>query len=398
MLNSNTVLEFKSKQSVSRIERISASEAFLRTLYKSLHLGNFKRKYGYLWIKKGDEKLTLTFDMTLPAQILAMAITAIQKNEEGYDIFYGVCLTDMPIPEHIRSKKNDISLQTGIWVDIDIIGGVHLGDNYPTTVETAISFLPFKPSMIVNSGYGIHAYYLFSKALVIGDYNRNEAETRNKKLISIARHNARIYGKAVDSVQDLSRIMRMPGTFNYKSDSAIPPLCRVIKLENVVYRVNELDDLIKNSFSSIPQEVKECIAPSNLEQQQTSLIPKVENNLNLTATEVTRTKLIQILKAIPFEKFFPERDKVGGWICPKCGSGSGINGTGITRHQNNNYRCWNCGKYGDLIDWIKYIYNINFNDALKYGAKVLNLKYRNNFSTPIKIDSSQFKFRKDLII
>ena len=399
MLNSNTALEFKSEQSVSRIERISASEAFLRTLYKSLNLGNFKRKYGYLWIKKGGEKLTLTFDITLPAQILAMAITAVQKSEEGYDVFYGVCLTDIPMSENIRSKKNDISLQTSIWVDIDIRGGVHLGDNYPTSVDTALSFLPFEPSIIVNSGYGVHAYYLFSKALVIGDYNRDEAETRNKKLISIVCHNAGIYGKAVDSVQDLSRIMRMPGTLNYKSNSVLLPLCRVIKLNNVVYRVDELDDLIETSFDSIPQEARECVTPSNSEQQQhTPLIPKFENNLNLTPTEVTRIKLIQILKTTPFEKFFPERDKVGGWICPKCGSGSGVNGTGITRHQNNNYHCWKCGKYGDLIDWIQYTYNINFNDALKYGAKVLNLKYCNNFSTPIKIDSSQFKFRKDLII
>lgn len=253
MLNNNTVLESKSEPSVSRIERISASETFLRMLYKSLHLSNFKRnKYGYLWIKKGSEKLTLTFDMTLPSQVLAMAITAIQKSEEGYDVFYGVCLTDIPMSENIRSKKSDISLQTSIWLDIDIAGGVHVGESYPTNVETATSFLPFKPSIIVDSGYGIHAYYLFSKALVIGNYNRDEAETRNKKLISIVRHNAGIYGKAVDSVQDLSRIMRMPGTFNYKSDSNVPPLCRVIKLNNVVYRVDELDDLIETSFRFYP--------------------------------------------------------------------------------------------------------------------------------------------------
>ena len=182
MLNNNTALESKSEQLVSRIERIYASENFLRTLYKSLHLGNFKRnKYGYLWIKKGGEKLTLTFDMTLPAQILAMAITAVQKSEEGYDVFYSVCLTDLPMPEHIRAKKNDVSLQTSIWVDIDIIGGVHVGESYPTTIETAMSFLPFKPSIIVNSGYGLHAYYLFSKALLISDYNRDAAEARNKK-------------------------------------------------------------------------------------------------------------------------------------------------------------------------------------------------------------------------
>ena len=351
MLNKNKELKFNLDQPLNRIEKISLSETFLRAHYKSVHLGNFTNKYGYLWIKKGGEKFTLAFDISLPAQILAMAITAVQKSEEGYDVFYSTCLTDIPIPEHIRSKKNDISLQTSIWVDIDVVGGVHIGEIYPTTVETAISFLPFKPSIIINSGYGIHAYYLFSKALIIGDYNRDEAETRNKKLISIVRHNAGIYRKAVDSVQDLARILRMPGTFNYKSDSTVPPLCRVIKLNKVVYRVDELDDLIETLFNTIPQETRERDTSSNSEQQQnTPLISKVENNLNLTATEVTRIKLIQILKTTPFEKFFPERDKVGGWICPKCGSGSGVNGTGITRHQNNNYHCWKCGKYGDLID------------------------------------------------
>lgn len=399
MLNKNKELKFNLDQPLNRIERISLSETFLRAHYKSVHLGNFTNKYGYLWIKKGGEKFTLAFDISLPAQILAMAITAVQKSEEGYDVFYSTCLTDIPIPEHIRSKKNDISLQTSIWVDIDVVGGVHIGEIYPTSIESAISFLPFKPSIIVNSGYGIHAYYLLSKALVISDDKRNEAETRNKKLISIVRHNAGAYWKAVDSVHDLTRILRMPGTFNYKSDSSAPPLCRIIELNNEVYRVDELDDLIETTLNGIPQESREYVSLSSPQQEKT-IPPKpiVEATPDFAIKEISRAKLIQILKATPFEKFFPKRDKVDGWICPKCGSGSGVNGTGITQHQTNKYRCWNCGKYGDLIDWIQYTYDINFNDALKYGANVLNLKYCDSFSTPVKIDSSQFKFRKDLII
>ena len=220
--------------------------------------------------------------MTLPAQILAMAITAIQKSEEGYDVFYSVCLTDLPMPEHIRSKKNDVSLQTSIWVDIDMIGGVHVGESYPTTIETAMSFLPFKPSIIVNSGYGLHAYYLFSKALLINDYNRDAVEVRNKKLISIVRHNAGTYEKAVDSVQDLSRIMRMPGTFNYKSNSITPSLCRVIEINDVVYRVDELDDLIEDSFHSIPQESRECTNTLNATQQKNILLTPKANLTLLT--------------------------------------------------------------------------------------------------------------------
>lgn len=139
--------------------------------------------------------------MSVPAQLQAMAITAVQKNEEGYDVFYGMCLTDKPMPKKCRAKQHDISLQPSIWIDIDVQGGLHSGENYPESIETAISFLPFTPSAIVNSGYGIHAYYCFSKILVIGEHNRNEAKLRNKKLISIVRHNVEVYGTAVDSTR-----------------------------------------------------------------------------------------------------------------------------------------------------------------------------------------------------
>lgn len=382
----------------NRIQRIKEAQNFLEFQYKSLQLSNWQDKYSYLWIKKGEEKYTLAFNMSVPAQLQAMAITAVQKNEEGYDVFYGVCLTDKPMPEKCRAKQHDISLQPGIWIDIDVQGGLHSGENYPESIETAISFLPFTPSAIVNSGYGIHAYYCFSKILVIGEHNRNEAKLRNKKLISIVRHNAEVYGTAVDSVQDLSRIMRMPGTFNYKLGFDNPPLCRVIQSSQIFYNIDELDNLIENSIKNIPVET-ECHS-KNLKLPSTKHIrlnPNIFDCDNIAGRIVTREELIQIIRASPFEKFFPERDRIGGWICPKCSSGSGVNGTGISQYKNIWYHCWHCGKHGDIIDWIQYTYNMDFNEALKYGAKVLGLKCYSNFSEPIKIDSSNFTFRKGKI-
>lgn len=382
----------------NRRQRIKEAQNFLEFQYKSLHLGNWKDKYSYLWIKNNDEKCTLAFNMSLPAQLQAMAITATQKNEEGYDVFYGVCLTDNPMPEKFRAKQHDISLQSSIWIDIDVQGGLHSGKNYPESIETAISFLPFQPSVIVNSGYGIHAYYIFSKMLVIDEHNRAEAELRNQKLISIVRHNSGVYRTAVDSVQDLSRIMRMPGTFNYKLGFENQPLCRVLQSRQTFYNIDELDNLIENSIKNIPVET-ECYN-KNLKLSSTKHIlstPNIFDCDNLSGRTVTREELIQFIRVSPFEKFFPERDRIGGWICPKCGSGSGANGTGISQHKNIQYHCWHCGKHGDIIDWIKYSYNMDFNEALKYGAKVLGLKYYSNFSEPIKIDSSNFAFRKGKI-
>ena len=263
-----------------------------------------------------------------------------KKNEEGYDVFYGVCLTDNPIPEKCRAKQHDISLQSSIWIDIDVQGGLHSGKNYPESIETAISFLPFQPSVIVNSGYGIHAYYCFSKMLVIGEHNRAEAELRNQKLISIIRHNAGVYSIAVDSVQDLSRIMRMTRTFNYKLGFDNPPLCRVIQSSRTFYNIDELDSLIENSIENIPVET-EC-HKKNLNLLSTKHILSTPNIFDckiLSDRIVTREELIQFIRASSFEKFFPERDRIGGWICPKCGSGRGVNGTGISQYKNNQYHC-----------------------------------------------------------
>ena len=246
----------------NRRKRINEAQNFLEFQYQSLHLGNWKDKYSYLWIKNNDKKCTLAFNMSLLAQLQAMAITAVQ-------------------------------------------GGLHSGKNYPESIETAISFLPFQPSVIVNSGYGIHAYYCFSKTLVIGEHNRAEAELRNKKLISIVRHNAGVYGKAVDSVQDLSRIMRMPGTFNYKLGFNNQPLCRVLQSRQTFYNIDELDNLIENSIKNIPVET-ECHS-KNLKLHSTKHIllkPNIFDCDNLSGRIVTHEELIQIIRASPFEKFF----------------------------------------------------------------------------------------------
>ena len=125
-------------------------------------------------------------------------------------------------------------------------------------------------------------------------------------------------------------------------------------------------------MKNIPVET-ECHS-KNLKLPSTRHIPatpKIFDCNNLSGRIVTREELIQCIKASPFEKFFPEHDRIGGWICPKCGSGNGANGTGIFRYNNIQYHCWHCGKHGDIIDLIQYVYNMDFNDALKYGAKVL---------------------------
>lgn len=380
----------------SRGERIAESQLFLEKFYKNaLYFGNYLiHKYSCLWLEKDGEKITMSFDVTQSAQRQAMAITAVQKSDEGYNVFFGVSLTDKPFPENRRAGVKDINLQLGIWIDIDVQGGTHIGEKYPQSREVAMAFLPLKPSIVINSGYGIHAYYLFSKALVIGEYNRDEATERNRKFIEIVRNNAGVYKEAVDSVQDLSRILRLPGTFNYKIEDDKPPICWVIQDNAVKYNLAELDEFIDANYKPTPQ-TEQKINISAHEVGNKNFIPQnllTEQQPRKNLKEVTRKDLIQIIKTAPFEIFFPERDRHEGWVCPKCGSGRGVHGTGVSKTPRGyKYTCWNCNKTGDVIDWLKYGYNFDFNEALEYGAKILGLKLQSN---KVDIDSSTFDIMK----
>ena len=107
-----------------------------------------------------------------------------------------------------------------------------------------------------------------------------------------------------------------------------------------VQNIDELDNLIETSIKNIPVE-PEC-HNKNLNLPSTKHIlstPKIFDCDNPSGRTVTREELIQFIRASSFEKFFPERDRIGGWICPKCGSGRGVNGTGISQYKNNQYHC-----------------------------------------------------------
>ena len=135
-----------------------------------------------------------------------------------------------------------VTLQTATVADIDILGGTHTDpDKYPANIEMAKGFLPFPVSMLVDSGQGLHPYCLYANPITITAENRSEVTKRNKKFIDAIRSRAGKYAKAVDSVHDLPRVLRMPGTYNYKSGRENAPLCRLIEVSDVRFTPESLN-------------------------------------------------------------------------------------------------------------------------------------------------------------
>lgn len=222
---------------ISQAERVSMAKIFLDTLYGNVTGTHF----GYLWTKQARK--TYPFNVADAAQRTKMARKAIELNDGGADVYFGVNLTDEPPQSSKRVTAEQVTLQTATVADIDTEGGNHRSDDrkvYPPNVAAATNFLPCPVSLIVNSGYGLHAYCIFSTPLILTDDNRKDCETRNHAFIDAIRRRAGKFAKAVDGVGDLPRVLRLPGTYNYKLGNNAP-LCRIVEVNDVRFNPSELD-------------------------------------------------------------------------------------------------------------------------------------------------------------
>ena len=238
--NNVTVEVGSSTNKVSVQERITMAEGFLNSLI--LPVAN---KFSYLWIQSEDKKVKRTIAFSTNDNFEHIAQQAIELNDEGNNVFVGVNLTDKPMSEHERPHEEVITLQTAIIADIDCQSAWHVGEKYPATFEQAKNFLPFEPSILVNSGAGLHSYLLLKNPLQLtSEEERQQAISRNKNYIEMIRQNAGNFAGAVDGVHDLPRILRLPGTYNLKHGRENAPLCKIVS-NGKAYTIEELRELIK---------------------------------------------------------------------------------------------------------------------------------------------------------
>lgn len=272
------------------------------------------QRYSYLWVKRGEEKetqKTIPFQVSDKDELRKMAEVAVQYDEEGYDVYFGICTTDSLVTnEHKRVTKSEVTGKPCLWTDIDTEGGKHTNTEkkkYPPDFDTAKSFLPLQPSLLVNSGYGLHGYWLLEPAQTINDQNRAEAEQLNKDVLSVIRQNAGGFSHAVDHVQDLARVLRVPGTHNYKLGKENAPLVRLVKIDDVKYDVSRLRADIDKLLATIPKEKKSKSKRKKSKSAATSTDLDIGISENLSDDEIIK-RICESKQGSKFEKLFYEGD------------------------------------------------------------------------------------------
>lgn len=114
-------------------------------------------------------------------------------------------------PIYCRGRNATATVVPGLAMDIDV-GDKKNGKKYFKSLDKAVMAIEAtQPSAIVESGTGLHVYYKFEIPLVVTDKNRDAVRAAMKawgKDITL------LLKVDVDSVFDLARVLRVPGTLH----------------------------------------------------------------------------------------------------------------------------------------------------------------------------------------
>jgi len=133
-------------------------------------------------------------------------------------------------------RKQDVGYISTLWLDIDEKDG--------TSKEEAIKALEewiFKPSYIIDSGHGIHAYWVLREPAEPSDFGRIEAI--NKALAKQFNGDMRVV--------EIAHIMRLPGSMNVKQEPFLP--VKILQESDNRYELDDFEEVLPHEELAIKE-------------------------------------------------------------------------------------------------------------------------------------------------
>lgn len=220
------------------------AEAFINALY-----GNTKRGFLSLWTL--EDKKTKWYPVNDTERLIKDAM----KLRDSHNVYFGVGVRKEDLGEFKRGKNEDVSFLPGVWVEIDLKGGVHAANNLPEyeDVQGILETFPLEPSIIIHSGGGLHCYWLFQEPVqLLSKQNMQSAERMLSRFQNVFIRLARAKNLHIDNTADLARVLRVPGTFNLKSEQK--PVKTAVFEPDRRYSINDLYEAITSIEASFPDK------------------------------------------------------------------------------------------------------------------------------------------------
>ncbi len=172
---------------------------------------------GYLALWTKDPRRTI---WTPGKDLIKAGQVALKLVQARKDVYFGLGLQPNDLGPQKRGKAAQVIAIPGVWADIDIADPAHKAPNLPLSLKEAQSWLAevcLPPTVTVNSGHGLHTYWLFPELWV---FQNAEEHQKGKALVQAFQGQlirlAKQHGWTRDNTSDLARVLRVPGTMNYK--------------------------------------------------------------------------------------------------------------------------------------------------------------------------------------
>ncbi|MBA4316759.1 MAG: hypothetical protein C0412_00005, partial [Flavobacterium sp.] len=172
----------------------------------------------------------------------------IYKLHNKNDIFFGVT-----VRETVNGgKKENCLFLPALYIDIDVGSEGHKKPSFFASKDEAITHLMdlgLDPSIVVDSGNGLHVYWLLDKPLKLDKESISKVEGVIKRIEVLC---------GGDTVHDVSRILRVPYTNNFKSTpvkttkTVLADYSKKIDLDEFISKIgknnlSEISDVLLNN-------------------------------------------------------------------------------------------------------------------------------------------------------
>jgi hypothetical protein len=188
---------------------LNEAAEFLTGLYEAAEDG-----WLTIWSKSDSDSRT---DWAKASEPLVAAAAAIGRAGDS-NVWFGVATRREKLGQGRRGGIGDCLEMPALWADIDIAGPNHaVGDDVlPKTVEEALALVEavgLAPSVVVHSGGGLHAYWLFQEMQPVTELVEAGIVARWQATLERL---AGARGWHIDNVSNPDRVLRVPGTLNFK--------------------------------------------------------------------------------------------------------------------------------------------------------------------------------------
>ncbi|MDK2889107.1 MAG: hypothetical protein PWP72_1985 [Thermoanaerobacter sp.] len=233
------------------IAQASNIEQFFSTLY-----GQDAPGWLVIWTKQ--DKLSRWYETHNIPEVAARC----RELAGSFDVYYGIGLQGQRLASNQRGKADGVIAIPGLWLDIDCQGGTHTATNLPTFEEARdfMAAFPLPPSIVVHSGGGLHVYWLFRQLWTFSETDPPRIRAGHKKAADLVARFQQAFialagarGWRLDNTSDLSRVLRVPGTFNHKSGQPVP--VQVLEFEPTRrYGYKEIIQAVDELAARVPRQ------------------------------------------------------------------------------------------------------------------------------------------------